>query len=452
MRIEATFSGVHPLVDVGRIRQDWAALAPRYDVNRWRLPLPLWAQRGHEHSGPLAWEILQRDLGEADSSKPLCIYLHIPFCTRKCGFCDSYSFKLASHQAEQMDGYIDRLCYELRLWSGVGNLSQRPISTVHLGGGTPTFIGEAALSRIAAGCRENFNISTDTEWALESTVECLRPGMIGTMHDLGFRRLHLGVQSLQSDTRLEIGRRCSAGEVLQKVEATLALDWVVSVDLVCGLPYQTLPGFVQDIQTLITAGVDGFSLYELLIYPQNRKWAEKNRLTDRDHLPNYLMFQAGASLLSASGYQKNLFNHWANGRDTNVYFTFPTRAEDCLAVGTIADGVFGDYHYRHPRYAPYLRSAQGDLPGLEGGLRRTPFESQLQPVTSAILSGHISSELEAALHTPEGQPLLPQWQRHGLIERDPRGGLQLTNSGSWFAGNLIAELTGQGPRSVYAKV
>jgi coproporphyrinogen III oxidase-like Fe-S oxidoreductase len=164
------------------------------------------------------------------------------------------------------------------------------------------------------------------------------------------------------------------------------------------------------------------------------------------------MFQAGASLLSASGYGKNLFNHWANGRDTNVYFTFPTRAEDCLAIGTIADGVFGDYHYRHPRYADYLSLAQSGLPGLEGGLRRTPFESKVQPLVSSLLSGRLSGALEAALYTPEGMLLLPQWLKHGLIERNSDGGLQLTNSGSWFAGNLIAELTGQGPRSVYSKI
>lgn len=452
MRVAEELSAVHPHVDVERIEHELTALSPRYDVNRWRLPLPLWAQRAYEHTGQVAWEILQNDLAEADPAKPICIYLHVPFCTRKCGFCDSYSFKLASHQTEQRQSYVDRLCYELELWSKAGNLRQRPVSTVHLGGGTPTFIGEAALSQIVACCRENFNTSTKTEWALETTVECLTPSMIAAMHELGFRRLHLGVQSLQPETRVEIGRRCSAGEVLQRIEATRALDWVVSVDLVCGLPYQTLPGFVQDIQKLSEADIDGFSLYELLIYPQNRRWAEKNGLTQRDHLPNYLMFQTGASLLSTLGYEKNLFNHWANSRDTNVYFTFPTRGEDCLAIGTIADGVFGDYHYRHPRYAPYLRSAQGGQPGLEGGLRCTPFESQVQPLVSSILSGQLSKYGETYFCTPEGAPLMPQWQQHGLVERTLQGNLRLTNSGSWFAGNLIAELTGQVPRSVYSKV
>ena len=147
-------------------------------------------------------------------------------------------------------------------------------------------------------------------------------------------------------------------------------------------------------------------------------------------------------------YGRNLFNHWANARDANVYFTFPTRGKDCLAVGTIADGVFGDYHYRHPRYAPYLRTAQAGWPGLEGGLRRNPFENRMQPLVTTVLSGHIPSAQCLELTTPEGESPVERWQARGLVEADPRGGLRLTASGAWFAGNLIAELTGQGPQQV----
>ena len=438
------FRDAPPSVDVAAIRREWQAVAPGYDVNRWRLPLPVWAQRPYEDSGSLAWETLRNDLTAADPNRPLCIYLHAPFCSSKCGFCDSYSFKLDSHKAGHIEGYVDRLCYELSLWSEQGNLRQRPVSTVHMGGGTPTFLGEAALARVVESCKACFNISPATEWALESTIEGLTPNMVATMHDLGYRRLHLGVQSLQARTRAEIGRRCSPAEVLDRVGAALARGWILSVDMVCGLPYQTLAGWVADIETLIAAGVDGFSLYELLIYPQNQRWAESHSLTGRSHLPNYFMFQAGASVLAAHGFGKNLFNHWADARDANLYFTFPTRGEDCLAIGTIADGVFGDYHYRHPRYAPYLRAVGAGQPGLEGGLRRTAFENRLQPLTTALLSGHIPPGLCAGLRTPSGEPLVERWQDYALVEADPGGGLRLTTSGAWFTGNLIAELAGQG--------
>jgi coproporphyrinogen III oxidase-like Fe-S oxidoreductase len=429
-------------VDVTAIRQQWQSLAPPYDVEQWLLPLPVWLQRNYDDSGARAWEILQQDLTQVNVNQPFCIYLHIPFCSSKCSFCDCYSFKLGSHREEQINHYINHLCDELHLWSRQGNLSQRPVSTIHLGGGTPTFLGEKALSQIIGCCHDCFVISPHTELALESTVESLTPGMMATMHQLGFRRLHLGVQSLQEPVRAVIQRRRPVSELLARIESSLTLGWVVSIDLVCGLPLQTVAGLVADIKTLVAAGVNGFSLYELLIYPQNLKWAATHGLTQRSHLPNYLMFQAGASVLMAHGFQKNVFNHWADSHDKNVYFTFPTRGEDCLAVGTIGDGVFGDYHFRHPRYATYLRQSHPEAPGLEGGLRRTPAENDLLPLTTAVLSGHIPLHLLPDL---QRQSHMERWQRLALVEPDSNGGLTLTTSGAWFAGNMIRDLASHYP-------
>jgi hypothetical protein len=130
-------------------------------------------------------------------------------------------------------------------------------------------------------------------------------------------------------------------------------------------------------------------------------------------------------------------------RDADVYFTSPVRGEDCLAVGTIADGVFGDYHFRHHRYAGYLRGARDDGVGLEGGLRRTAAESRLHPLVTAILSGTIAPDLVAAIDErfPEDDPLSEEWLERRLVAREPSGGLRLTASGAWFAGNMVRSLT-----------
>jgi coproporphyrinogen III oxidase-like Fe-S oxidoreductase len=434
------FQNAPPSVDVEAIRRQWQALKPPYDVNHWKLPVPLWAQRPYDHSGPQAWEVLCGDLAKADPARPFCIYIHVPFCSSKCGFCDSYSFKVGNRHSDRIEGYLDRLCAEIRLWSAQGSLGNRPVSTIHLGGGTPTFLGEAGLARLVECCKENFAISPATEWALESTAKELNSGMIKAMHALGFRRLHMGVQSLEDRVRKVIGRRCPASEVLEKIQVTQALGWIASVDLICGLPYQTLEGFIDGIEMLVGLGVSGFSLYELLIYPQNSKWAANHGLTGRNRVPNYFLFQAGASVLSNHGYGKNVFNHWADSYDRNVYFTFSSRDEDCLAIGAIADGVFGDYHYRHPRYAPYLHAPP---PGLEGGLRRSALENFIHPYTTAILSSHVSAGLLSVFQEPgeHGEPaLLERWLSNGLVECEAGGGFQLATNGAWFAGDLIVDL------------
>jgi oxygen-independent coproporphyrinogen-3 oxidase len=268
--------------------------------------------------------------------------------------------------------------------------------------------------------------------------------MLACLHELGFRRLHIGVQSLEDPVRRHIGRRQSAASVLSKTAEVIEMGWVVSVDLLCGLPDQSLEGFLEGIRVLCEIGVHGFSLYELLIYPQNRKWAERFGLLDREHLGNYWMFQAGASYLKALGYIKNLFNHWADERDENLYFTFPSRSEDLLALGTIADGVFGDYHYRHPTYNRYRQRVSGVFPALEGGTRRNALENRLHPLTTAILAGSIPPTLAPAfeLRLPgSGGTLLERWLDLDLLEEGAQDGhLCLTANGSWFAGNMISQL------------
>lgn len=437
------FRDAPPGLAVDAIRRDLAALAPHYDVDRWVLPLPHWAMRPYDDAGPRAWATLRDDLAGDATDRPLCLYLHVPFCSRKCHFCDCYSFRLTSHARQQMTTYVDRLINELDLWAGLGAVARRPVSTIHLGGGTPTYLDEANLGRLCRAIADRFHVRPDTEWALESTAESFTPPMAACLHEWGFRRLHLGVQSLEDEVRAAVGRRHTAEVAVERLRLARDLGWIVSVDLICGLPRQTPAGFVAGIERLAAAGANGVSLYELLVYPQNMRWAVAEGLYPRRHLANYLLLQTGAHRLTELGYRRNLFNHWADATDDNRYFTFPSRGEDCLAVGTIADGVFGDYHFRHPRYAPYLRAVGDGQPGLEGGLRRTPAESALHPLTTALLAGNVPDELWAGapLSQAAGQRLRDRWAAAGLVAHQP-GGLALSASGAWFVGNMVRELAG----------
>jgi len=440
--IEEFLRGAPAPVDARKISQQWLQLGQAYDVENWQLPLPLWAKRPFEDDGEQAWEKIDRYAEVCVAEKPICIYIHIPFCSSKCGFCDSYSFKLANKVDQHMDAYVDKLRQEIRLWGRIGLLAQRPVATVHLGGGTPSYLSQRSFTNLMAEIKSHFNVSEATEWALESTVESLTPDMQSFLHDQGFRRLHVGVQCLEEIPRQMIGRRKPAADVLNCIAWHLEKGWVVSVDLICGLPGQTLLGWLADIQTLMAVGTNGFSLYELLIYPQNFRWAEKHGLTERDHLSNFCLFQAGAAMLDAHGFTKNLFNHWADERDENIYFTHPTRGEDLVAFGTIANGNLGPYHYRHHFYKEYLKAVSEDFPGLQGGLLESPNEQQIKQLANAILSGWIPCHLTEQFEhfTINGNPILQYWVEHGLLTSKLSSGYALTDTGSWLAGNMIEEV------------
>jgi hypothetical protein len=158
----------------------------------------------------------------------------------------------------------------------------------------------------------------------------------------------------------------------------------------------------------------------------------------RPRATNYFFAQAGGQWLATLGFRRTLFNHFAGVHDTNLYFTFPERGEDLLALGTIADGVFGDYHYRHPTYADYCRGVSEHAPGLQGGLRHNALENRLQPLTTRLLAGHIP-----AAHLEQDVPpaLLDRWRAAALLTpASPSGDCALTGNGSWFVGNMISQL------------
>jgi coproporphyrinogen III oxidase-like Fe-S oxidoreductase len=432
-----------PEVDVAAIRREWLALRPPYRIADRHLPLPIWARRPFTDTGEQAWQTLCRDLPALSPARPFCIYLHVPFCHQRCAFCDCYSFRLAAHIDDHVVRYLDCLDREMRLWS---DLSARPVSTVHFGGGTPTFLNPPAFERLVTLIRSHFAAGPATEWALESTASTLTPARLAHLAGLGFTRLHVGVQTLQDGVRQQLGRQASARAVLGAIAAAVERGWIVSVDLIFGLPGQDLAGLLVDIRALAAAGIHGFSLYELQHSSRNRHFVQAHGLDRRDRQINYFVAQAASHLLVALGYRKTLFNHYADHRDTNLYFTFPARGEDCLALGAIADGYFGDYHYRHPEYAAYTRTVGAAGPGLQGGLRRTAWENRLQPLTVALMAGSVPPALLAPSDSPLPPDLLAAWQQSLLLAPDPAtGALRLTGNGSWFLGNMLSHLSAAHP-------
>jgi coproporphyrinogen III oxidase-like Fe-S oxidoreductase len=438
------FRAAPPEVDVEAIRQEWLALQAPYRIADRHLPMPVWARRPFTENGEQAWYSLSRDVPAIDPGRAFCIYVHIPFCASRCHFCDCYSFPLLSHRERHINGYLNLLAQEMRLWSRLGTLAARPVSTVHFGGGTPTCLGREPFEHLIRLCREHFAAGPETEWALESTVSELSPEMLSSLDDSGFTRLHIGVQTLQEEVRPILNRRAASDIVLDTIADAIGMGWIVSVDLIYGLPGQTLDGLLSDIRSLVAVGVNGFSLYELQLSSRNRRFSQQHGLYQRDRQTSYWLTQAASHLLNALGYGKTLFNHYADDRDTNLYFTFPARGEDCLALGTIADGTFSDYHYRHPEYASYSRQVGDHFPGLQGGLRRSKVENRLQPLTVALLAGRIPLSL---FEDAAGQALLHEWRGSRLlVDHVQTSHVHLTGNGSWFVGNMISELMARYPQ------
>ncbi len=419
-----------------RLAEEWIleTAGTPYPLGPRSLPPPVWAERGYDDSGAEAWRRLREILSTSQESGPISVYVHVPFCDRRCAFCDCHSLPLGPRSQDRQEEFGAALLAEMAAWAGLGALSRRPVTTIHFGGGTPSFLSDAIFARILEACRACLGVTPRTEWALESTSSPLNDRYLAQLRDWGFTRLHVGVQTLEDPVRRAIGRREPAQAVEDKVARALGFGFVVSVDVVYGLPGQTRAGLLRSLERLAALGVDGFSLYQLQISDRNRKFLERQGITAQDAARDYALFLAADEFLTGAAYRKNHFVHYARPRDANLYYTHMVRGEDLLALGPTADGVFGDYHYRHPEYREYVEG--GGAPMLEGGVRENALERRVRPVVTALMAGSLPADL---LGRPNGAGLAARWSESGLI--DPTGnGFSLTADGSWFLGEMLRQL------------
>jgi oxygen-independent coproporphyrinogen-3 oxidase len=421
-------------VDGDSILRQWEAVRSHRRVEDRRMPDPLWKERGFDDDGAAAWHTLSTRAA-TDPAKPLSIYIHVPFCDRRCGFCDCHAIACGKPGPRQ-DAYARLLCREMRSWARTAAAAGRPVTTVHFGGGTPASLGCAMLGEVVGCVRECFGVTQATEWALESTSNLLSPEHLDWLAEAGFSRLHVGVQTLEEPLRTRIGRRERAAAVCARLAQAIGRGFVTSVDVIYGLPGQTIAGLLGTLRTLVEAGVHGMSLYRLTISDRNRRFLEQFHDFAPEPLRDYCYFHAAHQFLAAAGFRKNHFDHFARTVDRNLYATHAFRGEDLLGIGASADGIFGDYVYRHPLYAAYI--AGEEAPVLEGGMRQTGIERRLYSFQAALTAGHVPGE---ALRAIGGGTLLEEWRSAALIE-DDGGGFALTTNGSWLVRDMIDDVRG----------
>ncbi len=438
-RLVTILSRLPSHIDTSAILDQWNRVRWKFKIAARSLPKPVWAERGYQHDGRAAWEILKGQLAIVCAGGPISIYLHIPFCERRCPFCDCYSIVSArATRAGEFERFTEALLGEMKRWAALPGLASRRVTAVHFGGGTPNHLPGQAFARIVEACRSLFATNGETEFALESTSRLLGEEQLQWLRELGFTRLHVGVQTLEDPVRRLIGRQESAARVLDRLRAALNRGFVVSVDLVCGLPLQSPGGFIGTIEQLAGARVHGFSIYQLQESAKNRRFLERSRECGRDPLSEYVLFQCAEQVLTLRGYRKNHFAHFCLEEDRSLYYRHAVRGEDLLALGPTADGVFGSYHYRHPELNSYLAGTEADRPALEGGIRENEAEVRAAPLVASLMAGTVDTHQIAEIG---GVDLLSTWRACGLIGEgvDSRT-LILSGNGSWFIDDLVRQI------------
>ncbi len=194
---------------------------------------------------------------------PLSLYIHIPWCVRKCPYCD-----FNSHQAKNglpEDAYIDALLTDLQ--SELPNVWGRAVETVFIGGGTPSLFQAASINRLLNGVRSLVKLQPQAEITLEANPGTFEKEKFQGFKDAGITRLSIGVQSFNDAALQSLGRIHNHREALTAVETALNLFERVNIDLMYALPNQTVQTALHDIQTAIASGAGHISAYHLTMEP-----------------------------------------------------------------------------------------------------------------------------------------------------------------------------------------
>lgn len=189
------------------------------------------------------------------------LYVHIPFCARKCDYCDFYSLPLAAG-GNFPEAYLEAVLAEADRYRGMD------FQTFYLGGGTPSLLGAAGLSRLMDGLHGAFDFSGMSEATMEVNPESLTGDLLEAAKEKGINRLSIGVQSLSGAELKKVGRIHSAPRAVQAVEEALRSGFdSVSADVILGLPGQDRTTLTVTLETLIGLGVHHLSLYCLSLEP-----------------------------------------------------------------------------------------------------------------------------------------------------------------------------------------
>src|SRR5512144_465232 len=250
---------------------------------------------------------------EAPSSAP-GLYLHVPFCSTICPYCDFSVMHVASPARQR---FASRLVTEVELAAPTW-CDPRPFDTVYFGGGTPSQLPAEELARVLGACRTQLELATPDPWVfLEANPEDVTPEACAAWRALGVRTLSLGVQSFSDEALRFLGRRHSGRQARAAVATALAAGFdTVSIDLIFGLPGQAPEAWRRELETAAALGPGHLSCYQLTIHARTRFGvaAKRGQLSELPEGEQAILFELTHRLLADAGYHAYEVSNFTRGR------------------------------------------------------------------------------------------------------------------------------------------
>lgn len=267
-------------------------------------------------------------------NSPMEIYIHIPFCIRKCDYCDFLSGP--SGPEEQAD-YVQALLREIQ---AVEEGEGRSVSSIFIGGGTPSVLDERLLGDILREIRNRFKMEEDAEITIEVNPGTANIGKLQAYREMGINRLSIGLQSPEDRELKILGRIHNCGQFLETYQEARTVGFDnINIDLMSAIPDQTYEGWVKNLRTVAELEPEHISAYSLIVEEGTPFAARKLNLPDED--TEYNMYEATAQILKEYGFEQyEISNYARKGRECRHNVGYWTR-QDYLGFGLGASSLYG---------------------------------------------------------------------------------------------------------------
>ena len=368
------------------------------------------------------------DLPRSDSSlAPIGLYVHFPWCIRKCPYCDFNSHPLNQELPEEE--YIAALIADWQIQHGAHGASSkaaiqhRKISSVFFGGGTPSLFSPKSFARLIEQLAPL--LTKDAELTMEANPGTLEYGNLADYRAAGINRLSMGVQSFEDDALQALGRIHSASEARSAVDAAQRAGFEnINVDLMHGLPNQTVTTALKDLKTAIALNVQHISWYQLTIEPRT-EFAQRPPVLPAEETLGEIETE-GLGVLADAGFDRYEISAYASDGKQSQHNRNYWEFGDYLGIGAGAHGkltqrnkftVTRTAHARQPRlYLQQASTQQWQLESLEVAADQLPSEFMMNALR---LIGGVD---ETLFEQTTGQPIelietqLAKWRGMGVLE------------------------------------
>ncbi len=384
-----------------------ADLIRRYDTAGPRYTSYPTALQFHERFGEAQYRSFARASNEAPTPRPLSLYFHIPFCATVCYYCACN--KIVTKNRGRAAAYLERLMHEIALQARLFDRDRR-VDQLHWGGGTPTFLDHGQMRGLMRGTAEHFDLRTDdgAEYSIEIDPRSVSEASVALLREIGFNRMSLGVQDFDPQVQRAVNRIQSEEQTLSIMEAARRHGFrSINVDLIYGLPRQTVESFARTLDKVIAAAPDRLSVFNYAHLPQRFKVQRQIKTAELPPPAEKLaLLQHTIERLTAAGYVYIGMDHFAKPddelavaqREGTLWRNFQGYAThggcDLIGFGVTAIGTVGDSYAQnvHDLEEYYRRVDAGRLAVARGVALERDDQLRRELIMQLICHGRLEIE------------------------------------------------------------